>query len=71
MDVKSATSAHHAFHASREAAAARLKKDPPVLSQDAGKVEKSLTPTSRAVDAMNAAKAADGPLKGRNVDLVA
>ncbi|HXP89916.1 MAG TPA: hypothetical protein VN931_03190 [Fibrobacteria bacterium] len=59
-----------AFHASRDAAVRR--QQPTVSGRAIGVLAgKSLTSTPRPVDAMVAAMAANGPLKGRHLDLVA
>ena len=59
-----------AFHASREAAVRRLQ---PTVSDKSGRISsgKSLTPTPRPVDPMGAVRTANGPSKGRHLDLVA
>jgi len=70
MQVGTATSGLEAFHAIREAALRR--QQPTVSGRAAGVFEgKSLTSTPRPVDPMVAAMAANGPVKGRHLDLVA
>jgi hypothetical protein len=70
MPVGPASSSLEAFHASRDAA---VRRQLPTVSGRAIGVSpgKSLTSTPRPVDAMVAAMAANGPLKGRHLDLVA
>jgi hypothetical protein len=70
MPVGSATSSLEAFHASREAAVRR--QQPTVSGRDfAVSQGKSLTTPPRSVDPVVAAMAANGPVKGRHLDLVA
>jgi hypothetical protein len=78
MNVHSATDSRQAFHASREAAAARLKDQTVSGSTKAQTTEKSLTqappsvdPKSAAMAARSTAQAVDGPVKGRNFDQIA
>jgi hypothetical protein len=78
MNVHSATDSRQAFHASREAAAARLKDQTVSDPAKAQAAEKSLTQTPRPVDPRGAAQAVkstaqavDGPVKGRNFDQIA
>jgi hypothetical protein len=71
MNVQSATDARQAFHASRDAAAARLKDQTVSGSAKADAAEKSLTQAPKPVDPKGAAQAANGPVKGRHFDMIA
>jgi hypothetical protein len=59
-----------AFHASRDAAVRRLQ---PTVSDKSDGISfgKTLTPTTRPVNPMGAVRTANGPTKGRHLDLVA
>lgn len=70
MTVSPALDPLQAFHASRDAAVRRLQ--PTVSGISGGDSRgKSLTPTPRPVDPMGAVRTANGPVKGRHLDLVA
>ena len=71
MNVQSATDTRQAFHASRDAAAARLKDQTVSGSPKADAAEKSLTPAPKPVDPKGAVQAANGPVKGRHFDMIA
>ena len=70
MTISPALDPLQAFHASRDAAVRRLQ---PTVSDKSERLSqgKSLTPTPRPVDAMGAVRTANGPTKGRHLDLVA
>jgi len=70
MPVGPTSSGLEAFYASRDAAARR--QQPTVSGGEFGVSRgKSLTSTPRPVDPVVAAMAANGPVKGRHLDLVA
>jgi hypothetical protein len=70
MTVSPAMDTVQAFHASRDAAVQRLQ---PTVSDKSDGISagKSLTPTPRPVDPKGAVRTANGPTKGRHLDLVA
>lgn len=70
MDVSPTSGSLQAFFASRDAAVQRLQT---TVSDNSGGVSrgKSLTPTPRPVDPNGAVRTANGPVKGRHLDLVA
>jgi hypothetical protein len=70
MTVAPTSNSLQAFYASRDAAVQRLQ---PTVSDKSGQISsgKSLTPTPRPVDPMGAVRTANGPAKGRHLDLVA
>ena len=70
MTVSPAKDTVQAFHASRDAAVRRQQSTVSDKSADISR-GKPLTPTPGPVDPVGAVRTANGPVKGRHLDLVA